>query len=133
MDFIARLHTALAVQNRGKRNRAIAAIADELDAAEIQEALQRVAGMHISDRQAVLAQLFARWGAIDPHAALAFVKSLSKSSDRREAVEAIINGWMETDSDAVEQWIGALPEGSEKASHGRHSLSRKEQSIRNAR
>jgi hypothetical protein len=115
MDFIARLHTALAVQDRDKRNRAIAAVADELNAAEIQEALQRVVGMRISDRQSVLAQLFARWGSIDPHAALAFVKILSKSSDRREAVEAIINGWTETDPDAVEQWIAALPDGSEKS------------------
>src|SRR5436190_1200759 len=41
MDFVARLHTALGIQGREKRDRAIARIADDLNAAQLQEAVQR--------------------------------------------------------------------------------------------
>lgn len=109
--FFDRLHAALSIQDRAKRERAIAALADDLDVAQIRQTLERVATSHIPNRKAVMAQLFARWGELDPLAAMAFVSELPKLSDRSDAVNAVLNAWMERDPDAAEKWVRALPGG----------------------
>jgi hypothetical protein len=109
--FFDRLHEVLGVSNRAKRERIIAGLADDLDATQIREAITRVSQIRIANRKEVLAQLFARWGELDPHAAIAFAESLPKASDRHDATEAILNGWVDTDRQAAENWARALPNG----------------------
>ena len=60
--FIARLSAALAaLRNGGKRERALAAIADDFDATQIREALAQLDKTRVSNRELIRTQLLARW------------------------------------------------------------------------
>jgi hypothetical protein len=109
--FFDRLHEALGIQDRAKRKRAIASLADDLDASQVCQNLERVAASHIPNRKEVMTQLFARWGELVPIAAMAFVNELPKLTDRPDAVSAVLNAWMEHDPAAAEKWVRTLPAG----------------------
>jgi hypothetical protein len=110
--FFDRLHEALGVSNRSKRERMIAGLTEGLDAAEIREALTHLARSRIPNRKETMVQLFARWGELDPMAALEFARSMARTSDQREATLAVLNGWMEVDPVAAEKWVREQPPGS---------------------
>lgn len=110
-EFLTRVHSALGIQGRAKRTRAIARIADQLNAAQIREAIEQIQKSRLPNRKEILAQLFARWGEIEPLAAMDFVNQLERSSDRLRAITSILNGWMENDPEAAEAWVDALPAG----------------------
>lgn len=112
--FFDRLHEVLGIPSRAKRERMIATIAEDLDVAQLRAAIERVAQSRISNRSQVLAQLFARWGELEPLAAIEFAKSLPRSSERADVMEAILSGWVETDSAAAEKWASQLPSGTLK-------------------
>lgn len=107
--FFDRLHQAMGISNREKRQRTIAGLADNLESAQIRDALNRVAQSRIPDRKEVMAQLFAYWGELKPLAAIEFSKTLPRASDKREALVAILNGWMETESAAAENGWQSSP------------------------
>jgi hypothetical protein len=105
------LHEVMGNPNREQRKRIIAGLADNLDGAQIREALGRVIQSRIPNRKEVMDQLFARWGEIEPLAAMEFAKSLTRRSDKHDATIAILNGWMEVDPAAAEKWAGEQPNG----------------------
>lgn len=111
LEVFKRLHLALGIQDPEKRERAIGNLADNLDAAQIRAALERLAGSRIPFRKEAMAQLFARWGEIEPLAAMEFALELRRSSDRSDAVSAVLDGWMERDPAAAEKSVRALPGG----------------------
>lgn len=114
-EVFKRLHLALGIQDSGKRERAIASLADNLNAAQIREALERLATSRIPFRKEAMAQLFARWGEIEPLAAMEFALGLRKVTDRSDAVGAVLDGWMEHDPVAAEKWVNLLPDGPVKS------------------
>jgi hypothetical protein len=113
-EFFDRLHVALGIRDQTKRARVIAGLADNLDVARVREALDRIQKSHIPNRKEIMAQLFARWGEIDPLAAMDFAQTMEKASERSDAVSAVLNGWMEHDPAAAEKWVSALPIGAMK-------------------
>ena len=110
-DFFSRLHVALSIGNREKRARAFSAIADDLNAAQLQDAVTRLAKLRIPDREEVMAQLFARWAELDPVAAMMAAQGLSNVAERQRAVSAVLGAWVEKDPAAAEQSVIELPEG----------------------
>ena len=110
-DFPTRLHEALTSGNERKRWRAINAIADDLDPAQIQAALAEVEKLHIRERPAILMQLLGRWAAKDPKGALSYAMSLQKVTERNQAVAAAIGGWAEQDPRGAEDYASHLPAG----------------------
>jgi hypothetical protein len=107
--FFDRLHDALGQSERGRRARLIAALADELDAAQVREAVEKLVTSRIPNRKEVIAQLFSRWGVLEPLAAMEFARNLSIKSEQRDATIAALNGWMETDAGAAEEWVRDQP------------------------
>jgi hypothetical protein len=103
--FFDRWHEAMGVSNRSKRERMIANLTNELDATQIREALTRIVQSRVATRKEMMTQLFARWGELDPVAALEFAKSMARASDQREGTLAVLNGWMEVDPAAAEKWV----------------------------
>ena len=110
-EFTSRLHDALSIRSRSKRERTLSAINDDFDAAQIREALARLDKMTISQREQVRAGLLARWGELDPEAAMEYALALSRTPEKRAAVNAVLNGWAEKDARAAARWIAELPEG----------------------
>lgn len=110
-EFLTRVHSALGIQGREKRTRAIARISDQLNAAQIRKAIEQIQKSRLPNQREILAQLFARWGEIEPLAAMDFVNRLGRGSDRSRAITSILNGWMENDPEAAEAWVDKLPAG----------------------
>jgi hypothetical protein len=104
----------MGIANPEKRARMIARLTDDLDSTQIRDALNRVMQSRIPNRKEVMAQLFARWGELEPIAAIEFSKTLPRSSDKHDALIAILNGWMEIAPDAAEKWVAEQPEGNLK-------------------
>jgi hypothetical protein len=115
-DFFSRLHVAMTIYNPEKRARAFSAIADNLNAAQIQDALVRVEKLRISDREEVMAQLFAGWGELDPVAAIVAAQALPKQAERERATNAVLGSWIENDPAAAERWVTELSDGLLKSS-----------------
>ncbi|HEY2341675.1 MAG TPA: hypothetical protein VGH90_01540 [Chthoniobacteraceae bacterium] len=113
-EFLTRVHVVLSTHRRSDRAQLVAAIADGLDAAQIQEALRRLEKMHFPDRADIAAQLYNRWGSLEPEAALRHAQGLHKLTEIRAAKSAIIAGWVEKDAAAAENWVLALPAGVQK-------------------
>ena len=109
--FISRLSAALSISNRGKRERALAAIADDFDATQIREALAQLDKTRLNNRESIRAQLLARWAEIEPDAAAAYALALPNAPQRRNAAEAVVNGWAEHDAQSATRWVSTLPEG----------------------
>src|SRR5207302_2175117 len=103
-DFPTRLHEALNAATDRKRRRALDGIAEDLDPAQIRDALAEVGKLHIRERNSVIGQLLARWAEIDPLAAMDYANGLSKANERNQAVAAAIGGWAEKDPRAAEEW-----------------------------
>ncbi len=114
--FISRLADALSIGNRIKRERAFAAIADDLDGAQVREALAQLEKTRIANRAEVRAKLLARWAELDPESARDYALALSSAVERRDAVNAVVSGWVERDAGAAAKWIAALPGGPMKNS-----------------
>ncbi|MDQ3621609.1 MAG: hypothetical protein M3463_03845 [Verrucomicrobiota bacterium] len=110
-DFFSRVHMALSLRSSDKRARALSTITDGLDAAQIQDALARLQNSRISNRDEIIVQLFARWGGIDPQAAMESARGLSKTSESRQAMLAVLGGWVGKDAGAAERWVAELPDG----------------------
>ncbi len=110
-DFLTRVHVALSIHDHSKRLRALYAVADGLDGVQIRDDLERFAKTRLPDQKEIVTQLFTRWGEIDPQAALEYAKGLKNVKEYREAVAAIVGGWVENDPAAAEKWINELPEG----------------------
>jgi hypothetical protein len=110
-DFFSRVHAALSIPARRNRARAIQGVADGLNAAQIQEALGRLEKIRIPHRDEIVAQLLARWGELDPQAAIEFARLIAKAPAQREAVNAVLGAWVENDAASAERWVAELPEG----------------------
>lgn len=107
--FFDRLHDALGQSDRKRRTRMIAALADHMDTAQVREALEKLVASRIPNRKEVMAQLFSRWGVLEPLAAMEFAKKLSIKSEQHDAIIAALNGWMETDGASAEKWVRDQP------------------------
>ncbi len=85
----------------------IAAIADDLDAAQVSAALDGLArdgGFSFgNERDQIAEQLFERWGELDPTAALSRV--LTFPMERNISLQAAVRGWAGKDAKAVEAWL----------------------------
>ena len=55
--------------------------------------------------------LLARWGRIDPAAALAYAEKLKNVSQRNDAQQLVFNGWVQADLPAARAWAARLPAG----------------------
>lgn len=110
-DFFSRVHEALSIRHQGRRERAIRLLAAGLDVARIQEALKGMEKSRVAHREQVIAQLFARWGEIDPEMAMEVAQGVEKVSLQTEAVKAVLGAWVERDAASAERWVAALPDG----------------------
>lgn len=113
-DFPTRLHEALNAGSDRKKWRAINAIADDLNPAEIRAALAEVDQLRTRERPGIVAQLIARWAEQDPTAALEYAQGLKKSSERKQALAAAVGGWAEKDPQAAQEWAAKLTAGPTK-------------------
>ena len=93
-----------------KKARAIMAMADGLSAAEIHDAIEKVAKLHRPWAEDVLVQLFSRWGEIDPRAALQYLHELPGEISSK-FVDAVVETWAAGDAIAAEKHISTLPNG----------------------
>src|SRR4030095_13903810 len=75
--FAERLHDALSITKREKRERAITAIADGMTVEGLRDALQRLDKIHVRERAQIRKVLLARWGQLDPTGAIAYASSLA--------------------------------------------------------
>jgi hypothetical protein len=107
-DFNTRLEDALHGPSQHARRHALATLADGLNSAQIQAALQQALKLGSREKQGVLAELMGRWAEIDPAGAAAYAIALTKRSDRASALSAVAGGWAESDPKAVEAWVNSL-------------------------
>lgn len=91
--------------------RAIAAIADGLNAAELREALAQLEKTHLPDRDRVRDPLLARLAELDPVGAMQLAQAVSDVAERSSATRAVISAWAESDLPAAEKWVAAIPSG----------------------
>lgn len=106
-DFASRFDRTMSIGNRLKRARAIAAIADDLDLAEVSAALNQMARFRdlgsIGDHEQLVENLFSRWGELDPETA--FQRALTFPMERVVSIKAVIRGWASKDPAAAEAWV----------------------------
>ena len=88
-----------------KRERAIAGLADGLDASQIPDALAATARLRGPAGETIRAQLLRRWGELDHESALKYALASGKDSDLR--VRQVIAGWAEADEAAAESWAAS--------------------------
>jgi hypothetical protein len=112
--FAERLHNAFGIAKHEKRERAITGIADDMTVDELRDALQRLGKIHVRERARIRTVLLARWGELDPTAAIRYAASLANLADRSPAVCAVIGHWVGKDPRAAEAWVVALPPGAMK-------------------
>ena len=58
--------------------------------------------------------LAARWGEIDPQAALAYAQTVGNVGERIQVISGIVSGWAENDPSAAIAWAKQLPAGQTK-------------------
>jgi hypothetical protein len=107
-EFVTRLHEALSIGNRIQRDKAMVAIADGMNVAEIRDALTRLESIHVRERAGIRKALLARWGELDPKGAIGFAMEVTNAAERTEAVNAVLAGWIEKDANEVEAWVAQL-------------------------
>jgi hypothetical protein len=110
-DFFSEVHEALSIRQPGKRERAIRVLAEGLDVTQIQEALRGMEKSRVSQRDEVIVQLYARWGEIDPGAAIESAVQIAKPAVQTEAVKAVLGAWVESDAASAEHFVSGLPGG----------------------
>ena len=110
-DFFSRVHEVQSIRHKGRRERAIRLLAAGLDLAQIQEALKGMEKSRVAHREQVIAQLFGRWGELDPDSAMDSAQALTNVSTQTEAVKAVLGAWVERDAAPAERWVAALPDG----------------------
>jgi hypothetical protein len=103
-----RLQQIAAQSNGNKRARAVAAIANDLDETQIRAALVELEKTHLRERDDITALLMARWGRLNPRAAIDFAKSIKVPRDREVALRAAMKGWAEKDIAAAKEWALTL-------------------------
>ncbi|MDQ3621610.1 MAG: hypothetical protein M3463_03850 [Verrucomicrobiota bacterium] len=104
------MNDVLSTGNPFERTRAIAEIADDLDVAEIRAAIAHLDKTPVREREAILLQLFARWGELEPEAALQFART-SNPNLVFKIVEAVMKSWADEDPNAAEAGVARLPDG----------------------
>lgn len=115
-EFLTRVHVALTLPNPFKRERALYEAVAGLDASQIRAVLAHLQKARLPGRKELLAQIYARWGEIEPDAALEFARALTSEDQRNEATQAIVRGWLDNDPAAAKEWIARLPAGAVKES-----------------
>lgn len=110
-EFVARLHEILSIGKREKRERAVRSIADGMSIPEIRDALQRLEGIRVRERDRIRNLLLAQWGILDPKGAMVFAMDRGNLAERIDAVNAVLGGWVEKDASSAEAWVAALPTG----------------------
>jgi hypothetical protein len=119
-DFAARLNALANTISPHKRTRAIAGIADELDASDIREALGALETRSVRDAMKIRLQLLWRWAELEPEAALQYAEALPHGYEAPDAITAVIRSWAAVDAKAAEEGVARMPENSAKeiARHG---------------
>ncbi len=84
----------------------------EFEAAVLANAL--VATPPDEARDGAAKQVFQVWGALDPHAALAWLTPQPDAALRRSALMGTMHGWTKYDDWAASQWLAAQPRGVER-------------------
>ena len=112
-DFVTRLNVLVNTSNPYKRRRAIAGIADELDARKIHEALAALETRSVRDATEIRLQLFARWAELEPEAALQYAETLH-GNEAHDAITAVIRSWAAMNAKAAEEGVARMPENSAK-------------------
>ena len=101
-DFAERLRAALYINHHLKRERAIAGLADGLDASRIPDALAAAAKLRGPMGDAIRGELLSRWGELDHESALKYAAAPGEGHDLR--VMQVLAGWAEADEAAAERW-----------------------------
>lgn len=114
--ILTRVHEALRAGSDGNQAKRIGDIVEELDAKQIQIALAALEKAHLPNRKGLLAQLFERWGELDPVAALKYAQGLDNPAESRRGMEAALSAWAESDLPAAEAWVSQLASGVQKNS-----------------
>ncbi len=104
-SFEERLDHVLHTSNRYKRNREIAKIADGLSGEEIHQALEQMQKVHSFDNHEIVWQLLARWGELDPKAALEYAAA------KRSDVERIMSAWGKKDLKSADAYLQGMAKG----------------------
>src|SRR5436190_4530542 len=79
-EFLSRLHDLFSMSKGATRDRAISGIADDFDLAQVREALAELERTNIPERGRIRDQLLARWGELDPEAAMDYAMALPETS-----------------------------------------------------
>jgi hypothetical protein len=109
-DFSDRFKKTLAIRSKIKRARAIAAVADDLSAAQIRSAIERVQRTRIAERQAILVVLISRWAELEPEAAFAYAQDY-KADDNLVLIGQVTKNWARANPEAAQEAIAKVPEG----------------------
>jgi hypothetical protein len=109
-DFTSRLDHLATLANPLKRTRAIARIADDLNATQVREALAALENKNLNCRDEIRLQLIGRWAELEPEAALQYALELPHGSLAPEAINVVITTWAATDGRAAEARVEAMTE-----------------------
>lgn len=109
-EFASRLDDLANMRAPFRRARAIDAIADGLNAAEVRAAIAAIETQALRDREQIRLQLLARWAELEPEAALEYARKLPSGTIAPGAIQTVIKSWFATDAGAAEEGIGKMPE-----------------------
>jgi hypothetical protein len=107
-DVDSLLRQAMFGPSDRKRRHALALLADGLDPAQIQSALQTVQKSGGQNKTELVSELLGQWAATDPQGATQYALALSSPTDRDSALTAIASSWAEANPKAAEAWALSL-------------------------
>jgi hypothetical protein len=93
VGFETRIHDLASAISFSKRSRAIARIADGMNAMQIRQALKTLKSRSVRDADQIRLRLIERWAELEPEAALRYAEALSQGGDAQRAIPAVIRVW----------------------------------------
>jgi hypothetical protein len=111
VEFETRIHDLVSRASFSKRSRAIARIADGMNARQIRQALETLKTRSVRDADQIRLRLLERWAELEPEAALRYAEALSQGGDAQRAIPAVIRVWGGKDAKAAEEAVERMADG----------------------
>lgn len=108
-NIASRLAELLRSTSGEKQRLAFAELTENLDAAQVREAVCEVNSYPRDQTTVGLEQLLSRWGKIEPAEALKYAAAKRDRLDRENAFESVLAGWAEKDAAAAEHYVLQMP------------------------
>jgi hypothetical protein len=115
VSFDTRIHDLTTATSFFQRSRAIAGVADGMDAAQVRQALEALKTRSLRDAEEIRLRLIERWAELEPGAALQYAETLPKGGEAQHAIAAVIRTWGGNNAKAAEEAVERMAEGFAKS------------------